>query len=85
VCWASKDRDEPCYDFEITKNGQPYCYCDAKTTRRGIANADSIPFFMRKSQWTFLSNLDDCIPYYVARVFVEDGNKIKYLRISFND
>ena len=85
VCWASRDRNEPCYDFEITKNGQPYCYCDAKTTRRGIANADSIPFFMRKSQWTFLSNLDDCIPYYVARVFVEDGNKIKYLRISFND
>ena len=85
VRWASKERNEPCYDFEITKNGQPYCYCDAKTTRRGIANADSIPFFMRKSQWTFLSNLDDGIPYYVARVFIEDGNKIKYLRISFND
>lgn len=85
VCWASKERNEPCYDFEITKNGQPYCYCDAKTTRRGIANADSIPFFMRKSQWCFLSNLDDSIPYFVARVFVEDGNKIKYLRISFND
>ena len=82
VVWASRDRNEPCYDFEITKNGQPFCYCDAKTTRRGIANADSIPFFMRRSQWDFLQTLDDSIPYIIARVFMKDGGEIKYMRIT---
>jgi hypothetical protein len=82
VIWASRDRNEPCYDFEITKNGQPFCYCDAKTTRRGIANADSIPFFMRRSQWDFLQTLDDSIPYIIARVFMKDGGEIKYMRIT---
>lgn len=80
VVWASKERGEPCYDFEITKNGQPFCYCDAKTTRRGIANADSIPFFMRRSQWIFLQTLDDSLPYIIARVFLRE-KEIKYMRI----
>lgn len=82
VIWASRDRNEPCYDFEILKNDQPYCFCDAKTTTRGIANADSIPFFMRKSQWEFLQTLDDTTPYIIARVFMRDGGEIKYMRIS---
>ena len=85
VIWASRDRNEPCYDFEILKNGQRYCYCDAKTTKRGIANADSIPFFMRKSQWEFLQTLDDATPYLVARVFMKDGGEIKYMRVSKMD
>ena len=85
VVWASRDRNEPCYDFEITKNGQPFCYCDAKTTRRGIANADSIPFFMRRSQWDFLQTLDDSLPYIIARVFMRDGGEIKYMRIMNNN
>ena len=80
VLWASKERGEPCYDFEITKNGQPFCYCDAKTTRRGVANADSIPFFMRRSQWIFLQTLDDSLPYIIARVFLRE-KEIKYMRI----
>lgn len=82
VCWASKEKGECCYDFEITHNGQPFCYCDAKTTRKGIANADSIPFFMRKSQWNFLHSLSETTPYYIARVFMNDGGAIKYIRIT---
>lgn len=82
VIWASRDKKEPCYDFEILKNNQPHAYCDAKTTRRGIANSDSIPFFMRMSQWNFLQELDDSLPYYVARVFIKDGGQIRYIRIS---
>ena len=82
VVWASRDRNEPCYDFEITKDDVPFCYCDAKTTRRGIANADSIPFFMRKSQWEFLQTLDDSVPYLIARVFLNNGGEIKYMKIS---
>lgn len=85
VIWASRERNEPCYDFEIMRNGQPYCYCDAKTTRRGMANSDSIPFFMRKSQWDFLQSLKDNMPYYIARVFVANNNQIKYIRISSED
>lgn len=85
VIWASKERQEPCYDFEVTKNGKTYCYCDAKTTRRGLANADSIPFFMRRSQWEFLQDLPDDIPYYIARVFVADNCQIRYIRISSQD
>ena len=81
VIWASRDRGEPRYDFEVTKNGKIYCYCDAKTTSRGIANADSIPFFIRKSQWDFLQNLEESAPYIIARVFVRDGGIIKYIRI----
>ena len=82
VVWASRERDEPCFDFEVKKEGKTICYYDAKTTMRGIANADSIPFFMRKSQWEFLQKLTD-EPYYIARVFRGDkDNKIRYMKIS---
>lgn len=82
--WTSRDRNEPCYDFVIMKNGHPFCYCDAKTTRRGNANADSIPFFMRKSKWDFFQDLDDSFPYIIAPVFMRNGGEIKYMRIKNN-
>lgn len=81
VIWASKEENEPCYDFVVKKNEEVVCYCDAKTTKRGIANADSIPFFMRRSQWEFLQTLNECIPYYIARVFLGDNNAVKFVRI----
>ncbi len=80
VIWSSRE-GEACFDFKITKDDKPFCYYDAKTTIRGIANSDSIPFFMRKSQWEFLRELDDSTPYIIARVFLGDENKIKYMRI----
>ena len=82
IVWASRDRNEPCYDFEILKNGETICYYDAKTTSRGLNNSDSIPFFLRKSQWNFLSALSDNTPYYIARVFLADNNRILFLRLS---
>ena len=85
MIWASKELDEPRYDFEIQLNGEPICYYDAKTTVRGAANADSIPFFMRKSQWEFLQTLNDNKPYYIARVFKGDNGAIKYLQIQSKD
>lgn len=81
VIWASKEENEPCYDFVVKKKEEVVCYCDAKTTKRGIANADSIPFFMRRSQWEFLQTLNECIPYYIARVFLGDNNAVKFVRI----
>ncbi|WP_165153985.1 sacsin N-terminal ATP-binding-like domain-containing protein [Parabacteroides sp. ZJ-118] len=82
VIWASKDYDEPRYDFEVKKGEQTICFCDAKTTMRGVANSDSIPFFMRKSQWLFLQELECDIPYYIARVFNGDNGKIIYMHIT---
>ena len=82
VTWASRDMNEPRYDFVVKKNGEAVCYCDAKTTKRGVANADSIPFFMRRSQWEFLQTIGTDIPYYIARVFIGDNNTVKFMRIS---
>lgn len=85
VAWASRDENEPRYDFVVKKNNDVVCYCDAKTTKRGVANADSIPFFMRRSQWEFLQTLNEDIPYYIARVFLGDNNVVKFVRIMEKD
>lgn len=45
-------------------------------------HADSIPFFMRRSQWKFLQTIDKNTPYYIARVFLGDNNAVKIMRIS---
>lgn len=82
VIWASRDTNEPCYDFVVKQNDNVVCYCDAKTTKRGITNADSIPFFMRRSQWEFLQTLSPDTPYYIARVFMGSGDIVKFIRIS---
>lgn len=82
VTWSSRDYHEPRFDFKIEKNGNLYCYCDAKTTSRGIENTDSIPFFLRKSQYLFLEELKDTIPYYIGRVFVSDNYKVRFFRLS---
>ena len=82
VIWASKDFMEPRYDFRIEKGDKIICYYDAKTTSRGLDNADSIPFFMRKCQWLFLNQLSEVTPYYIARVFLADNNKVRYIKIS---
>ena len=85
VAWASRDENEHRYDFVVKKNNDVVCYCDAKTTKRGVANADSIPFFMRRSQWEFLQTLNEDITYYIARVFLGDNNVVKFVRIMEKD
>ena len=82
IIWASRDNGEPRYDFRVEHNDETICYYDAKTTSRGIDNADSIPFFMRRSQWLFLDNLSEDTPYFIARVFLGDNNQIRYIRVS---
>lgn len=86
VIWASRDLDEPSYDFRIEKDNKTICFYDAKTTSRGLDNADSIPFFLRKSQWLFLNVIGEDTPYYIARVFISDNNSVRYIRIiSYRD
>lgn len=81
VIWASREEDEARYDFRIEKNNKIVCYYDAKTTSRGVCNADSIPFFMRKSQWDFLNQIKAQTPYFIARVFVADNNEVRFMKI----
>lgn len=82
VVWSSREENQASYDFVVQQGDKIIFYCDAKTTRRGIANADSIPFFMRQSQWSFLEEIGDTTPYVIARVFMRDNNKIKYMRVT---
>ena len=85
VVWSSRDMNESRFDFEILKYGKTHCYCDAKTTARGLANSDSIPLFLRKSQWNFLSTIRKETPYYIARVFLGEKDKIRFIRLTLKD
>ncbi len=80
VVWSSK-KGEPHFDFEVRHNSKTMMYVDAKTTTRGIANSDSIPFFMRMSQWEFLPTIGEDVRYVIARVFAK-GDLIQYMQIK---
>lgn len=80
VIWSSK-KGEARFDFEVKHKGRTVLFVDAKTTMRGISNSDSIPFFMRNSQWDFLPTIEIEVKYLIARVFKKE-NAIKYLQIN---
>lgn len=80
VIWSSK-KGEARFDFEVKHKGRTVLFVDAKTTMRGISNSDSIPFFMRNSQWDFLPTIEIEVKYLIARVFKKE-NVIKYLQIN---
>lgn len=80
IIWASK-KGEAKFDFEVRFKNKTVLYIDAKTTMRGISNSDSIPFFMRNSQWEFLPSIESDVKYLIARVFKTEET-IKYLQIN---
>jgi hypothetical protein len=80
VIWASK-KGEARFDFEVKHKGRTVLFVDAKTTMKGISNSDSIPFFMRNSQWDFLPTIAIEVKYLIARVFKKE-NVIKYIQIN---
>jgi hypothetical protein len=84
VEWVAKTRNEANYDFEIRKNGKAYLFIDAKTTNQGISNTDTVPFFMRRGQWDFLSTMEKNQAYYIGRIFVENEDQInvRFLNIK---
>lgn len=83
VEWSSK-MGQAQYDFRIFKEDRSVrYYIDVKTTRRGIDNSDSIPFFMRYAQWNFLDQEESRDKYYIARLFRNgDGFRVKFLKVS---
>lgn len=86
VVWASRN-GEARFDFQVLNpDNTTRFYIDVKTTSRGIANANSIPFFMRLSQWNFLDDNESKDKYYIARVFRHNGDlKAKFLKINKGD
>lgn len=86
VVWASRN-GEARFDFQVLNPDKTTrFYIDVKTTSRGIANSNSIPFFMRLSQWNFLDDNESKDKYYIARVFRHNGElKAKFLKINKGD
>lgn len=77
--------DKPEYDFRILEpdlNNTKY-YIDAKTTGKGIANIDNVPFYMRTAQWNFLDREQAFNKYIIARVYKNGTDfSVKYLKIN---
>lgn len=86
VFWASRS-GEARFDFQVLNSDKTTrFYIDVKSTSRGIANANSIPFFMRLSQWNFLDENESKDKYHIARVFRHNGElKAKFLKINKGD
>jgi hypothetical protein len=81
VLWEDKSE----YDFRILEPDLKTTkyFIDAKTTGKGIANSDNVPFFMRMAQWKFLDNIQVLDKYIVARIFKDgDSISVKYLMMN---
>lgn len=81
VLWEDKSE----YDFRILEGDrkQTMYFIDVKTTGRGIANSDNVPFFMRKAQWNFLSKKQALDKYVIARIFKSNEKlDVRYLKLN---
>jgi hypothetical protein len=81
VLWENKSE----YDFRIleTDLDNTKYYIDAKTTGKGIANAENVPFYMRTAQWHFLDREQAFDKYVIARVYKNgSGFDVKYVKIN---
>ncbi|PSR55773.1 hypothetical protein AHMF7605_20830 [Adhaeribacter arboris] len=81
VLWEDKSE----YDFRVLEMDLTTTkyFIDAKTTGKGIANSDNVPFFMRTAQWSFLDKQQARNKYIIARIFKTGRTiDIKYLRLN---
>ena len=85
----SKDRvlweDKSEYDFRILDKDlvATKYFIDAKTTGKGIANSENVPFYMRTAQWGFLDKEQAFDKYLIARVFKNGSSfDVKYVKID---
>ena len=84
VLWEDKSE----YDFRIleTDLDKTKYYIDAKTTGKGIANTENVPFYMRTAQWNFLDKEQAFDKYVIARVY-RNGSEfdVKYVKINLTE
>ena len=81
VIWENKSE----YDFRILNPDLETTkyYIDAKTTAKGIANTENVPFYMRTAQWNFLQKEKALNKYVIARVYKNGGAfEVKYMKIN---
>jgi hypothetical protein len=81
VLWEDKSE----YDFRILEKDliKTKYYIDAKTTGKGIANTENVPFYMRTAQWHFLDKEQAFDKYVIARVYKNgNGFDVKYVKIN---
>ncbi len=81
VLWEDKSE----YDFRVLEKDLTTTkyFIDAKTTGKGIANSDNVPFFMRTAQWAFLDKQQASDKYIIARIFKNGGTiDVKYLKLN---
>ncbi len=81
VLWEDKSE----YDFRVLEKDLTTTkyFIDAKTTGKGIANSDNVPFFMRIAQWTFLAKQQASDKYIIARIFKNgEAIDVKYLKVN---
>ena len=80
--------NKPEYDFRIleTDSDKTKYYIDAKTTGKGIANTENVPFYMRTAQWNFLDKKQAFDKYVIARVY-KNGREydVKYVKINLTE
>lgn len=81
VLWEDKSE----YDFRILNQDldSTKYFIDAKTTGKGIANFENVPFYMRMAQWNFLEREQAFDKYVIARVY-KNGSEfnVKYVKIN---
>jgi len=81
VKWEDKSE----YDFEILEEDRTTTkyYIDAKTTAKGMANTETVPFYMRKAQWDFLKAREALNKYIIARLEKDRGDfEVRFLKIN---
>lgn len=81
VLWEKKQE----FDFRILESDLKTTryFIDAKTTARGIANSNNVPFYMRMSQWLFLTKQHSIDKYLIARVFMDGSNfDVRFVNIK---
>ena len=80
--------DKPEYDFRILEADldKTKYYIDAKTAGKGIANIETVPFYMRTAQWNFLNKEQAFDKYVIARVY-KNGSEfdVKYVKINLTE
>lgn len=74
------------YDFEIlNQNNQVLYYVDAKATTTGEVTGDTVPIYIRPSEWTFMQKCKD--NYIIARVYNAKTSSAytKYLKMGLQN